>query len=347
MKPSKQKPDIRRCGLCGKTTKLTKTECCGQWICDDEDQYVLFSYARNSCYRNHDHYTLCSYHHNEGHAGHWKDCKKCRDAFETEQYVWLGTNEYNFEKLENPPKYDPKHCSKCGKVIKLGTDGYSQQGDVYTCYTCFEKETRKRNERRTSASTKRETRGGFHAGEAEGESDRRNGMGANRKRSTIPQNIRPIFDEVVLLTDEVCGRHLNDEYGALCRKLAGVLARKRPSPLASGRPKTWACGIAYALGVVNFLFDPTQTPHLRAADLCGLFDVSPSSGSAKSRQIMDLLKIIPLDPRWCIPSFLAKNPLAWMIEVDGLIVDARQLPRELQEEAHRLGLIPFVPGSTT
>jgi hypothetical protein len=40
-----------RCGLCGKTKKLTKTECCGEWICDDEDKYVLFSYARNSCYR--------------------------------------------------------------------------------------------------------------------------------------------------------------------------------------------------------------------------------------------------------------------------------------------------------
>jgi hypothetical protein len=28
-----------RCGLCG-GKKLTKTECCGQWICDDEDKKV-------------------------------------------------------------------------------------------------------------------------------------------------------------------------------------------------------------------------------------------------------------------------------------------------------------------
>ena len=32
----------------------TDTPCCNNWICDDEDQYVLFSYAHNSCYRNHD-----------------------------------------------------------------------------------------------------------------------------------------------------------------------------------------------------------------------------------------------------------------------------------------------------
>ena len=55
-----QKP---RCGLCGKTENLTKTECCGQWICDDEDQYVMFSFARNSCWRNHRRFTLCGYHY--------------------------------------------------------------------------------------------------------------------------------------------------------------------------------------------------------------------------------------------------------------------------------------------
>ena len=72
-----------RCGLCGKTKKLTRTECCGRWICDDEDQYILFSYERNSCHRNHQRYTLCGYHHVEGHSGDWKDCVECRDGFET------------------------------------------------------------------------------------------------------------------------------------------------------------------------------------------------------------------------------------------------------------------------
>ncbi len=125
-----------RCGLCGKTTKLTRTMCCGQWICDDADNYVLFSYARNSCYRNHDRYTLCGYHHAEGHAGHWKDCKKCRADIETEMYVYYGTNEFNFEKLENPPKYEPTKCSKCGNVIILSKEGYSVLGQDYFCETC-------------------------------------------------------------------------------------------------------------------------------------------------------------------------------------------------------------------
>ena len=125
-----------RCGLCGKTTNLTKTECCDQWICDDEDRYVLFSYSRNSCHRNHSRYTLCAYHYNEGHSGHWKTCSECRDDFETEMYVYYGTNEYNLEKLENPPDYEPTRCSKCNSIIVLGDGGYSQRGDKYFCGKC-------------------------------------------------------------------------------------------------------------------------------------------------------------------------------------------------------------------
>jgi hypothetical protein len=33
-----------------------------------------------------------------------------------------------------------------------------------------------------------------------------------------------------------------------------------------------------------------------------------------------------------------------MIQVNGLIVDARHLPRDIQEEAYRKGLIPYIPG---
>jgi hypothetical protein len=133
---TKAKAPKPACGLCGKKRKLTKTECCGKWICDDESNYVLFSYARNSCSRNHRRYTLCGFHANEGHKGDWRECKKCRKGFETELYVWYGTNEFNFVKLENPPSYEPTRCIECNSVIKLGTDGYSMSGGGYQCMKC-------------------------------------------------------------------------------------------------------------------------------------------------------------------------------------------------------------------
>ena len=128
--------DRPRCGLCGSTTNLTKTECCGQWICDDEDQYVPFSYARNSCYRNHRRYTLCGYHHAEEHPGHWKGCPKCKEDITPEMYVYYGTNEYNFEKIEDVPDYEPTRCAKCDTVIVLSEGGYSVCAGEYLCGKC-------------------------------------------------------------------------------------------------------------------------------------------------------------------------------------------------------------------
>jgi hypothetical protein len=159
----------------------------------------------------------------------------------------------------------------------------------------------------------------------------------------VPRELSGRVDAVVQITDEVCGRHLTPEYASLARGLAAALARKRPSPLLKGTPHTWACGVVYALGKVNFLFDPSQKPHFRAGDLCALFGVSQSNASAKARDIMRMLKMVPLDPAWCLPSQLKDNPLAWMVSINGFLVDARTLPRDLQEQAWRAGAIPFVP----
>jgi hypothetical protein len=158
--------------------------------------------------------------------------------------------------------------------------------------------------------------------------------------------MKPRVDAIVELTDGVCQAHLTHEYADLARELAATLARRRPSPLLQGRVNTWACGITYTIGNVNFLWDHSQEPHLRASDLCAHFGVSQSAGSAKAREIMRLLRIVQLDPRWSLPSRLAENPLVWMVQVNGVVVDVRMMPREFQEEVYRLGLIPFIPGAS-
>ena len=155
--------------------------------------------------------------------------------------------------------------------------------------------------------------------------------------------LAPIVETIRERTDELCRAALNEEYVGVCRELTATLARKRPSPLARGRADVWACAVVYTVGVVNFLFDPTQAPHLSAKELCAAFGVSQSAASARSREIQRLLRIGPLDPRWSLPSSLAENPMVWMLSVNGFIVDARTMPRDFQEEAHRRGLIPFLP----
>ena len=159
----------------------------------------------------------------------------------------------------------------------------------------------------------------------------------------VPAALQGKYDEIVTLTDEFCQRHLNEEYRDLCRLMAAKLCRKRPSPVVTGKTNTWACGIVYSVGRVNFLFDKSQTPHMRADDLCHHFGLSPKTGSAKSTAIMELLKSGQADPHWTLPSRMGANPMAWLIQVNGLIVDARQAPREIQEEAFRRGMIPYLP----
>jgi hypothetical protein len=162
---------------------------------------------------------------------------------------------------------------------------------------------------------------------------------------SVPQKMRPIYDGIVSLTDAFCTAHLNEEYAQVCRALTAKLSRKRPSPLEGGRINTWAAAIVHTVGRVNFLFDKSQTPHMRADDLAGQFGLSQSTVGNKSKQIMDLLKIGLMDAEWTLPSRMARNPMAWLISVNGLIIDVRSAPREVQEIAFRKGLIPYLPDS--
>jgi len=139
----------RICGLCGKSGRLTRTDCCHNWICDDEASYRPFSYARNSCARNHGRYTLCAFHFNEGHKGSWQACSQCRESFVPEMYVYYGTNEYNFSVLPDPPAFEPTLCGTCGKRIVLGESGFSMFKGTYFCETCTSRESpRSRSPRR-------------------------------------------------------------------------------------------------------------------------------------------------------------------------------------------------------
>jgi len=163
------------------------------------------------------------------------------------------------------------------------------------------------------------------------------------RSNSVPKMMLPVYQKIVGLTDDVCDKHLNSEYRDLARAMTGVLCRKRPSPVASGQPRTWACGIVYVLGRINFLSDKSFSPHMTTADLCAAFDVGESTVHAKARAIEKAIGARPFDPQWTLPSLVEKNPLVWMAEVNGLLVDLRDMPREIQEIAFEDGLIPYIP----
>jgi Domain of unknown function (DUF6398) len=162
--------------------------------------------------------------------------------------------------------------------------------------------------------------------------------------ASIPASSRPAYDAVMALVEPFCQQHLNNEYLALCRKLAGVLARKRPSPLTRGKPEVWACAVLRVIGWVNFLDDSSNSPHLKLTAIDKAFGVAESTGQGKAKAIRELLKIRQFDFHWMLRQRVEESPMAWMIEVNGFVLDARHLRREVQEEAFRKGLIPYLPG---
>jgi hypothetical protein len=97
------------------------------------------------------------------------------------------------------------------------------------------------------------------------------------------------------------------------------------------------------LGRINFLGDRSFPPYLTTADLCAAFGVGKSTLHAKARVIEKTLKARIFDPQSTLRSLVGNNPLAWMAEVNGLLVDLRTMPREVQEVAFAKGIIPYIP----
>ena len=126
----------------------------------------------------------------------------------------------------------------------------------------------------------------------------------------IPTAMRERAQAIIDITDEACREHLDDEYGEIARRLIARLSRKRTSPLARGDARIWAAGVLYVAGQI------------------------------KGGLINRTLDIGVFEPELTRRAMLKQHPMAWIVEVDGLLVDARMLSPELQADAVRLGLIP-------
>jgi len=158
----------------------------------------------------------------------------------------------------------------------------------------------------------------------------------------VPKTYASRFTDLVKLTDAFCDAHLNAEYKNLCREMAVAVCQKG-SPVLKGKAEGWAAGIVYALGRVNFLDDPSQTPHMKSKDIAKGFSVSIATMQAKAKVIREGLDLMPFHPDWSLPSKMDDNPMVWMLEVNGFLMDIRMAPREAQVAAYEKGLIPYIP----
>lgn len=129
------------------------------------------------------------------------------------------------------------------------------------------------------------------------------------QNTPVPEKVLKKRDEIIRLITEICPKHLNQEYADLAVKMANIITEVKPhSPFEKANAASWAAGIVYALGQVNFLFDQTTEPHIRADELAKLFKVSQQTASNKASQIREGMGLMPFDPTWTLPSQQERNP---------------------------------------
>ena len=82
---------------------------------------------------------------------------------------------------------------------------------------------------------------------------------------------------------------------------------------------------------------------MKLTEIDKAFGVGESTGQGKSMLIRRMLKIRQFDHRWTLPSRMDENPTIWLLNFNGLMMDIRHAPREVQEVAFNKGLIPYIP----
>ncbi len=143
--------------------------------------------------------------------------------------------------------------------------------------------------------------------------------------------IRDKTQNLMKIIGDFCDAHLDDEYKQLCEKLIQKMLRKRYVPFIYGKIEIWASAVIYSIGTINFLFDKSFKPYLRADDICNYFGTSKSTTSQKSKLIRDTLKLRYWDDEFSTAFMKENNPFSDLVMINGMIVDIKSLPLHIQK----------------
>lgn len=97
--------------------------------------------------------------------------------------------------------------------------------------------------------------------------------------------------EILNILKEVCIDNLNEEYLFLAENLSREIFELNEFKLSKSKANSWACGIVHALGQKNGLFNTKSDINIKAQDFYKLFNVSSSTGLAKSKEVRELINL--------------------------------------------------------
>ncbi len=98
-------------------------------------------------------------------------------------------------------------------------------------------------------------------------------------------------DEVIELVNMFSDDYLNDEFRSLCLNLVLKLSQNPDVSLNRGKTESWAAGVIYVIGQLNFLFDPITEYYISNDLVASYFNVSKQTLWNKARDIRRLLNL--------------------------------------------------------
>lgn len=98
-------------------------------------------------------------------------------------------------------------------------------------------------------------------------------------------------EEIIQMIGEFCDECLDDEFKDLSVRLAYRLADTEGVSFDSDKAENWACGIIYAVGQLNFLFERVFEPYIDRDELCYYFSTKRTKINNKARDIRRLLDL--------------------------------------------------------
>ncbi|MDR1871694.1 MAG: DUF6398 domain-containing protein [Deltaproteobacteria bacterium] len=125
----------------------------------------------------------------------------------------------------------------------------------------------------------------------------------------VPVALVAKYNPIAEIISRFCDERLTDDLKALCLRALAKLARKRPSPLLTGKPITWAAGLTYAIGSINFVFDKSKSYYLSGDEFANWYGLSKKSVSSKAQDVKKLLNLSYFSSEFTIKDILAGFPM--------------------------------------
>lgn len=144
------------------------------------------------------------------------------------------------------------------------------------------------------------------------------------------EEIKKIEKLLIQMIEKFCEEKLDLEYTELCVLLTKKLGRKRDVPFQRGKIEIWAAAIIHAIGSINFLFDDSFQPYIKATEISDYFGAKNATVSGKSSEIKKMLNLSYYDAEFSTIKMNGSNPFNNLVMVDGFIVSLDTLPQELQ-----------------